>query len=236
MLIFSLIFMMLVVFGILIFFLQRILQQNLANATRHLDELKEDYEAKEKRIVKQSEEAKSQAQEIIAQAQDEAQKLKEQIIQQAEAERESVIKQVRAKSEEMMEQAEKSRHALLAEIEDRIAKGAVGKACDLICDVLPENVKRIIHEEWLDDLIDNGFSRLSGVTVSADVQTAKVVSAFALSDDDRKKITSKLKDTLGRSLSLTEEVDPRIIAGFVITIGSLVFDGSLQNKIKENAR
>ncbi|HNX81814.1 MAG TPA: F0F1 ATP synthase subunit delta [Candidatus Omnitrophota bacterium] len=236
MLIFSLILMMLVVFGVLIFFLQKILKQNLEIATKHLDELKDDYEAKEKHIVKQSEEAMSHSQEIIAQAQDEAQKLKEQILQQAEAERESVIKQARSKGDEMIEQAEKSRHALLAEIEDRIAKGAVEKACELVNDVLPENVKRIVHEEWLDDLINNGFTRLSGVSLPSDVQTAKVVAAFALSDENRSKIVSKLKTVLGRDIVLTEEINPHFIAGFVITIGSLVLDGSLQNKIKEKAR
>lgn len=236
MLIFSLIFVMLIVFGVLIFFLQKILKQNLESATKHLDELKDDYEAKEKRIAKQADEAKSHSQEIIAQAQDEAQKLKEQLLQQAEAERETVIKQARAKGEEMMVQAEKSRHALLAEIEDRITKGSIEKACELIHDVLPEDVKRIIHEEWLDDLIDNGFIRLSGVSISSDVQAAKVVAAFTLSDEDRKKITAKLKEVLGREITLTEEVDPHLIAGFVISIGSMVFDGSLQNKIKEKAR
>jgi len=31
-------------------------------------------------------------------------------------------------------------------------------------------------------------------------------------------------------------VDPKVVAGIVITIGSLVLDGSFKNKIQEKAR
>jgi len=49
-------------------------------------------------------------------------------------------------------------------------------------------------------------------------------------------LSKKLKSLLSTDIPIKEEVDPRIVAGMVIHIGSLVLDGSLKNKIQEKAR
>ena len=49
------------------------------------------------------------------------------------------------------------------------------------------------------------------------------------------KYSKKLEQLLDRRIALKEEVNPEIVAGIIINIGSVVLDGSLRNKIKEQA-
>ena len=72
--------------------------------------------------------------------------------------------------------------------------------------------------------------------IPEDVKEAKVVSAFPLTPDQKKRIISQLKSILGFSLNLEEAVDPDIVAGLSIHIGHLVIDGSFAFKLREAAQ
>ena len=232
----SLILLSIVIFTALILVFRNIMNQNVVLATKHIEELSEEYAEKEKDINRQLEEVKQKSQEMVSKAEEEARKLKVDMIKQAEQERDEIIAQARTQSEGIMEQADKSRHQLLAEVEGKIAKAAVSKACELIQETLPDEFKQLVHSHWAQELIEDGFSRLEGLRIPEDIHEAGVISAFALNDEQRKKIAKKLKNSLGREITLKEEVDPKVVAGIVVTIGSLVLDGSLQNKILEKAR
>jgi F0F1-type ATP synthase delta subunit len=236
MLIVALIVLQLLIFTGLIFIFRRIMTQNVVMATRHLDELSHDFNLKEEDLNRQLQEAKLKTQELIARAQEEAEKLKMEIIKGAEEERDKIIKNSRTHAEEIIQQADKSRQLLLSELDDRIAKEATNKAFELIQNTLPENLKKTVHTHWVEDLIENGFSKLERLHIPEGMKEAKVTSAFNLTDDERKKLSKKIKDSLGEGITLKEEIDPKVVAGIVISIGSLVLDGSLKNKIKEKTQ
>ena len=236
MLMVSFIIFIIVVFAVLVFMLRKIMTQNIISATQHIDELNQDYTKKDEDINRRWEEIKKQAEEIIRQAQEEGEKTKMELIKGAEAEKEQILKQARTKSEEMVEQAEKSCHALLSEIDARIAKEAMNKAVGLIHDVLPDKFKQSVHNEWVDKLIVNGFNHLNNISIPDNVSEILIVAAFPLTGVQRQGLIQKLSSVLNRPITLKEEVEPKLIAGLIITIASLVFDGTLKNKIMEKAR
>jgi F-type H+-transporting ATPase subunit delta len=88
----------------------------------------------------------------------------------------------------------------------------------------------------MEELLEGGFSQFERLKIPPGVGEIKITSAFPLNDGQRKNLVKKLKDALNRDITLKEEVNPKIVAGFVVTIGSLVLDGSLRNKIQEKAR
>jgi F0F1-type ATP synthase delta subunit len=49
-------------------------------------------------------------------------------------------------------------------------------------------------------------------------------------------LINKLQEKLGIQINLKEEADQGLIAGLVVSIGSLSLDGSLKFKIQEEAR
>jgi F-type H+-transporting ATPase subunit delta len=63
-----------------------------------------------------------------------------------------------------------------------------------------------------------------------------VVSAFPLSAAQRQALTRWLSERIGRDITLSEQVDERLVAGLTITLGSLVLDGSLASKVRQAAR
>ena len=157
-------------------------------------------------------------------------------MKEAEAQKAKLLQETHVQAEELMQQADKSRQLLLDDIKDRIAREAVDKACELIQETLPEQFKLKVHEHWMEELMEGGFAQLERLKIPEDIKEVKIISAFALNEGQRKNLTKKLKEALGKDITLKEEVDPRVVAGFIIHVDSLVLDGSLKHKIQERAR
>ena len=87
MLIVSMVVMMVVIFGALILVLRKVLSQNVSLATRHLEELNDDYAKKEADLKRQLEDVRQKSEEIIRKAQEEAQQSKAQLMKEAEAQK-----------------------------------------------------------------------------------------------------------------------------------------------------
>jgi len=236
MLIISLVLFQVFIFAGLIFMLRRMLTKNVTDATRHLEELNQDYTKKEQEVNRQLEDARVKSQNILKEAQEEAEKLKAQIIKESKSERDKILNQARAQNDTIIQQAEKSRQALISELEERIERESVNKACELMQLTLPEQFKQDVHLHWVEELLENGFSKLEHLQLPEDIQEIKITAAFPLTEEQRKDLSKKLKDVLGYETILKEEIEPKVIAGLIITIGSLVLDGSLKNKIQEKTK
>jgi F-type H+-transporting ATPase subunit delta len=60
---------------------------------------------------------------------------------------------------------------------------------------------------------------------------ADVTSARALSADETAELKRVLKEKLGREPSLTTHVDPKLLGGLVLRVGSRMIDSSLRTKL-----
>lgn len=61
--------------------------------------------------------------------------------------------------------------------------------------------------------------------------TAKISSAQALNDAQRDRLKEQLKAASGRTIVLEERVDPALIGGLVVQLGSRQIDASLKTKL-----
>ena len=235
MLIMSIIFVQVFIFVGLIIVFRRILARNVISATKHIDELNQEYDRREKEAAKKLEEAKEKSQEIISKAVGEAEAKKEEILKEAEKEKSDILKEAREQGETIVKQADKSCEQIISELDQRIAKEAIKKASELIQNALPEELKLTAHSQWVKDLIETGFEKVGEVKVVEGLKEIRVLSAFPLSESDRARLSKKVNMLLGKNMVLKVEVDPKIVAGIVVEIGSLVLDGSLRNKILEQS-
>ena len=64
-------------------------------------------------------------------------------------------------------------------------------------------------------------------------QVAKVTSAAKLTAAQITAIKSQLKKTLGRPVDVETSVDPELLGGFVVRIGSRLYDSSLKTKLED---
>ena len=61
--------------------------------------------------------------------------------------------------------------------------------------------------------------------------TAEVTSAFPLNDDQVARIKSNLKARLGRDVTIDANVDPQLLGGLVVRLGSQMIDASIRTKL-----
>jgi len=61
--------------------------------------------------------------------------------------------------------------------------------------------------------------------------TAEVTSAHPLSDDQVAALKTNLKSRIGRDVSVDLNVDPAILGGLVVKVGSQMIDGSIRTKL-----
>jgi F-type H+-transporting ATPase subunit delta len=66
--------------------------------------------------------------------------------------------------------------------------------------------------------------------------TAEVTSAHPLTDDQVAALRTNLKNRLGRDVSVDLSVDPAILGGLVVKVGSQMIDGSIRTKLNTLAQ
>ena len=64
------------------------------------------------------------------------------------------------------------------------------------------------------------------------IERAEIVSAVALSDEQRSRVVNMLKEVVGKEIVLTVRVDPEILGGIVARVGDKVIDGSTRTKLE----
>lgn len=60
---------------------------------------------------------------------------------------------------------------------------------------------------------------------------AEVTTAVPLTPEHRATLTAALRKAAGGEVTVTERVDPSIVAGVVARVGSVVYDGSVQHQL-----
>jgi len=64
------------------------------------------------------------------------------------------------------------------------------------------------------------------------VARADVISARELSERERKQLRTVLERLSGRRVEANYELDPRLIAGAVVRVGSTIYDGSVRTQLE----
>ena len=61
--------------------------------------------------------------------------------------------------------------------------------------------------------------------------TAQVTSAVELSEEQRSALTDALRNSIGGKIRLDTKVDPGVIGGLIVRVGSRMIDNSLRSKL-----
>ena len=76
-----------------------------------------------------------------------------------------------------------------------------------------------------------GFRRLSAQRRGA--VEAEVVTAVPLTDSQRESLSAALAQSLGKAAEITLRVDPSILGGLKIKVGSRLFDASVKSRLDQ---
>ena len=223
-------------FVVLMLFLKMIWAKNVTSATAHLHELNQDYNLKVEEANKRKQEVDQYYNEMLLKAKADSEKQKVQIMREVQATQETVLKQAGQQSEEIIGQANKAHEMMLSEMESRIEERAMDRACELVGVVLSNEMSESLHKLWVKELLKTGLEDVDRLHLPEDFSQVQLVSAFPLTDEERRLLEKKLKEILHREFKISEKIQPEMIAGLQIQLGSLVIDGSLRFKVKEASR
>jgi len=232
----QLIIVQVIIVGGIVFAMRYFLTRNITRATAHLERLSQDYNRKEKEAGKHLEEAEAQSGKILSKAQEEAREIQAKISKEAQEEKTRILKETHLQSEQIIKQADKTREFLVQEINQRIEKEAVQKACELVREAIPDKLRRETHSHQFRELIKDGLEELDRLHLPDGIQEIHIISAHQLTPDEQGILKEKIKNRMGDNIEIKEKTDPDLIAGLIITIGSLVIDGSLRYTIQEAAK
>ena len=62
---------------------------------------------------------------------------------------------------------------------------------------------------------------------------AEVVSAIALTDAQAEDVKAKISKSVGKTVTMTSSVDPSLMGGLVVRVGSRMIDASLKTKLHQ---
>ena len=65
------------------------------------------------------------------------------------------------------------------------------------------------------------------------VEVAQVTSAVPLTKELEKEILIRVKESVGKNITLNNVVDPSIIGGFVLRVGDKLYDSSVAYRLKD---
>ena len=225
-----------VIFIGLVVGLRRILSRNLTDAASRLQALNAEYSRRHEELKQRLGEAEQQYTEQMSRAKAGAEQLTAQARQEAESSRARLLEEARTESERIVQQGMESRDAIRKEMEQAMEARAIARACEIIQRVLPDPLRQEIHARWLEELLQNGLVQLDHAKTEEEIREVKVASAFPLNPEQRKVLHERLKRKLGHDVTVTEEVNTTLVAGLIITLGSLVLDGSLASRVQQAVR
>ena len=219
----------------LLYFLRSILTRKISKATGDLEELSKDYVSKKEEASQLIEKAQKEAKAITARETQTAEEAKEKIVKEAQELRENILKEANKKGLDITEKAQRNAEFFRKELDQKVDERAKEKVITLIQQAVPQKFLQDVHEGLMSES-EKGELNFKHLKLSEEIKEAKIISAFSLTDKQKENIEQKLKKKVGSGIILKSETEAGLIAGFVITIGSVVIDASLKYKIQKAMR
>jgi F0F1-type ATP synthase delta subunit len=219
-------------FIILLFALKKLFHGHLLSAIERMEKMQQQIRRKEEEVRKYQETLKKDSEK-------KAQIFEEQL-REKRAQAEEEVNQFKKSAKEMIEEEKRILSIEIKEKEKMIERRleqqsnekASRKAMGMILDSFSRKLLMVLHKELTEELLE---SLASVEKINLNGKGVKVLTAFPLTDtqkDALKKRLSKVSPTV----TLVEEVDPLLVAGFVLFLDQQVLDGSLKNKLEGNVK
>jgi F-type H+-transporting ATPase subunit delta len=104
-------------------------------------------------------------------------------------------------------------------------------------DELLRNFVRLVSEKGRAAELSEMSSELEALVAREQNRLAvELTTAYELSDDEASSIVDKIQQASGRSVDATRTVDPGLIGGIVLQVGSFRADGSVRGRLERLRR
>lgn len=231
MLLWQLILIQVVTFGLLVLLLRHLLYRQVTRSLTRLEQLYQENLKREEELKKAKEETEQAIKREMAQHHEEMRRQRAEAELEIQRMREEALTKAREEAGRILTEAvareERMKARLISEGEEK----AVSLASEILKRLFSSHVAEGVHHQLIDGLIEE-IEKLDGQRIPMGIETVEVRVPFPLTPAQKNALTQALSTKGGRLISLKESADPAIIAGMVLYLENLVLDGGLENKLR----
>jgi len=225
-----------VTFLVLVLLLRRLLYSAYAAELKRLRELNLENQNKAEKLAREMEKTEHEHQRRMEKAEGEIRELRNTLQNDAKQKREEVLRKAREEGERIVTQAMGTKDRIREELDGQLQDRSVGIACQLIKDVLTSENMKWFHDGLVKDVTAAlGRAEESKLRGLAANQAVEVRTPYRLSDSQVSEVTQALSRHSRQPLQIRQREDQEVIAGLVISAGSLLIDGSLAGQLRQVA-
>ena len=161
-----------------------------------------------------------------------AQEIKDKAIAEATEVKEDSFKKAKIESEDIISKAQKTVNKIKEDIRKELESKMIDMYASLLkiifSDFARSHLNKALIEEFIEELRQSDLG-----SIEVDSKVVDILSVDTLTDEARSEIKKILTSNLKKEFTLSEKVDPSLLAGIMMKFGSLTLDGSLVSKIRD---
>lgn len=222
----------LAVFAVIVVVLRKLLLSDTMNAVHRMKSAESDLAKKEDAMRQKMEAHEQEMLRKKAEAEEEIQRQKQAQEQDLTRMRDRMKSDAKAEADRIISEAQLNKDRLREQLVRETTGKAVDYAGELFKLVIGKSVTERLNNAFVDELI-TALSEVDGASVHVEASQAEFVASHKLDLEQKAKLEKLLAEKFDVKLKIEEKIDPSIIAGLIIKLGSLEIDGSLLNRYKE---
>lgn len=222
----------LAVLAILVVVVKRLLFSDTMKAVGRIQLVEAELRKKEEAIRREIHDHEKTFARQKVQAEEDLQRQKVQTEKDLARLRDQMLAEAKKEGDRILDQAHKNEERFRQRIALEMEQKAVEYAGEVVRLVLGEKVSEQVNREFNDELIE-ALEGLDGDSITVDSDEGEVKTGHAMMADQKKRLDDLLSTKFGRPIRLVERIDPALLSGMVVKLGSLEIDGSLSSRMKE---
>ena len=215
----------------MVFVLMRLLYSESRKEIKRLRELKEENFQKQKELQQKIEAAENVYREKVARAEDDIGKLRTKAQEEFSLLRKEILDKAKAEADHIVKAASNAKEKMREEIMLDLRKKTPVLVSQLFKEMLSDKAREIVHNELVKDVSEK-IKKMDKSEFKTKAERGEFLSAFRLAKNEKDGIASLICEKVERRITFEEKEDPKLVAGVVIKIGTLMIDGSLDNRLK----
>ena len=191
---------------------EQALQEKADILESRLGQLERDYHAKLKR-------AEGEAEQMLQDAKTQAVNI-----------RTAAIEEAKHRARQLLLEAEQGKLQLKAEVAKELDGWAVQHACASLRTLLPAPALAALHEALVGELL-TALTGLDAAPLRGRVEQVVVVTGQPFAEADAKRLAQWAATALGRGIAVETKIEPTLLAGCIVQLGTTMVDNSLPNRL-----
>ncbi len=221
---------LIIIFVIIALVLRMMLRGHVDLAMKRVQKLNEDNLRRELELKRKLDEAEKEYRKKIAEASKDAARIKEDEQRLAQDMREKTLAEANRERTEILtdakDEAERFKRTVARSMEEKI----LNRSGEIVKSLLTDQLTKEMHAHFVNQVLEELKKGQKRLEVKTD--TAEIISAQPLNDDQKKRLANLLTDKTGKKIKLRETIDTNHnISGVYIKLGDLIIDGTLQQRL-----